>query len=74
MLSNKLYGTPLGLWLLVPEYLRLGVWDLLKGCFSKNADDNLNARIGLQLVNGVGTLCKQHQAKEIVMQSGLFFG
>ena len=69
MLSNKLSGTQLGLWLLVPEYLRLGVWDLLKGCFSKNADDDLNARIGLQLVNGSalcvnrirqrGSLCNQ---------------
>jgi len=51
ILSNKLSGTQLGLWLLVPEYLRLGVWDLLKGCFSKTTDDDLNARIGLQLVN-----------------------
>src|SRR6266705_2767706 len=29
ILSNKLSGTHMGLWLLVPEYLRLGAWDLL---------------------------------------------
>ena len=51
ILSNKVSGTQLGLWLLVPEYLRLGAWDLLKGCFSKTVNDDLNARIGLQLVN-----------------------
>ena len=51
ILSNKLSGTQLGLWLLVPEYLRLGAWDLLQGCFSSQTNDNLNARIALQLVN-----------------------
>jgi hypothetical protein len=69
LLSNKLSGTHMGLWLLVPEYLRLGAWDLLKGCFSKPGHDDLNARIGLQLVNEAalcvnrlrarGSLCNQ---------------
>ena len=35
ILCYKLSGTQLGLWLLVPEYLRLGAWDLLRGCFPK---------------------------------------
>lgn len=51
ILANKLSGTQLGLWLLVPEYLRLGAWDLLKGSFSKTDNDDLNARIALQVVN-----------------------
>src|SRR5450432_1111299 len=51
ILANKLSGTQLGLWLLVPQYLRLGAWDLLKGCFSKTTNDDLNARIAFQLVN-----------------------
>ena len=69
ILCNKLSGTQLGLWLLVPEYLRLGAWDLLQGCFSKTTNDNLNARIALQLVNEAalcvnrvrerGSLCNQ---------------
>lgn len=51
ILANKLSGTHMGLWLLVPEYLRLGAWDLLQGCFSKTANNDLNARIAMQLVN-----------------------
>ena len=30
-LANKLSGTHLGLWMLIPEYLRLGAWDLFVG-------------------------------------------
>jgi hypothetical protein len=51
ILSDKLSGTHLGLWLLVPEYLRLGAWDLLQGCFSKTTNGDLNTRIALQMVN-----------------------
>ncbi len=51
MLARKVSGTHLGLWLLIPEYLRLGAWDLLCGLFNKSEDHNLSARIGLQLVN-----------------------
>lgn len=51
ILSNKLSGTQLGLWLLVPEYLRLGTWDLLQGCFSKPINGDLNARLAFQMVN-----------------------
>jgi len=31
MLSQKVSGTTVGMWLLIPEMQRLGVWDLLKG-------------------------------------------
>lgn len=30
-LAHKLSGSHMGLWLLIPEYLRLGAWDLLQG-------------------------------------------
>jgi len=30
MLAEKISGTHVGLWLLIPEHLRLGTWDLLK--------------------------------------------
>lgn len=36
---------------LIPEYLRLGTWDLLRGLFKKPEDHSLSARLGLQLVN-----------------------
>ncbi len=51
ILAQKLSGTHLGLWLLIPEYLRLGAWDLLGGLFNKPDDHNLSARLGLQMVN-----------------------
>ena len=50
-LAHKLSGTHLGLWLLIPEYLRLGAWDLLKGIFQKAEEHSLSPHIGLQLVN-----------------------
>ena len=50
-LANKLSGTHMGIWLLVPEYLRLGAWDLLKGVFSSQNANDLNARIAMQMVN-----------------------
>lgn len=49
-LSKKLSGSHMGLWLLVPEYLQLGTWDLLKGVFNNEADP-LSANLGMQMVN-----------------------
>ena len=31
LLADKISGSYLGLWLLIPEHLRLGTWDLLRG-------------------------------------------
>lgn len=69
ILANKLSGTHLGLWLLVPEYLRLGTWDLLKGTFGNQSSDPFNTHIAMQLVNEAalcvnrvrvrGSLCNQ---------------
>lgn len=61
ILANKLSGTHMGVWLLVPEYLRMGTWDMLKGCFSNNSV-NLNAQIGMQLVNE-SALCVERLRK-----------
>jgi len=30
LLANKVSGNMVGIWLLIPEHLRLGTWDLLK--------------------------------------------
>lgn len=50
MLSDKLSGSHMGLWLLVPEYLRLGGWDLVRGLFGKGSED-IPARLGMQMVS-----------------------
>ncbi|MEW6095142.1 MAG: transposase [bacterium] len=49
-LSRKLSSIYLGLWLLVPEHLRLGSWDLLK-MWSRSEDKDLKPRLALQMVN-----------------------
>ena len=50
ILANKISGTLIGLWLLVPEHLRLGSWDLLKG-WSGCTDNDLSPRLALQMVH-----------------------
>lgn len=50
LLADKVSGSLVGVWLLVPEYLRLGVWDLLRG-WTARGDEQLEPRLALQLVN-----------------------
>lgn len=50
MLSQKVSGTSVGIWLLVPELLRLGAWDIIKGWTGKQ-DMDLDPRIAMQMVN-----------------------
>jgi hypothetical protein len=40
-----------GIWLLVPELLRLGAWDMLRGWGGCTGADDLSARLALHLVN-----------------------
>ncbi len=50
MISKKVSGTTMGMWLLVPGLLKLGAWDILKG-WSGKSDVDIEPRIALQLVN-----------------------
>lgn len=50
MLAQKVSGTSVGLWLLVPELLRLGIWDILK-TWTGDLDMALEPRIALQMIN-----------------------
>jgi hypothetical protein len=70
MLASKVSGTHMGLWLLVPEYLRLGAWDLLKGCFSPSANDNINAAIAMQLVNESALCVNRIRKKDSLCNQG----
>jgi hypothetical protein len=49
-LANKISGTHMGLWLLLPEYQRLGTWDILQHLFA-NANDTISTKVGMQLIN-----------------------
>lgn len=50
LLARKVSGTLMGLWLLIPEHLRLGSWDLLT-TWSGGNDNEIKARLALQMVH-----------------------
>jgi len=49
-LADKISDTMVGLWLLVPEHLRLGTWDLLCG-WTQQPTLRIEPRLALQLVH-----------------------
>lgn len=49
-LADKISDTMVGLWLLVPEHLRLGTWDLLRGWTQQSAE-RIEPRLALQAVH-----------------------
>lgn len=50
LLADKITGNLVGLWLLAPEHLRLGTWDLLKQ-WAGPSPCELSCRLGMQLVH-----------------------
>ena len=54
-LADGVAGNLVGLWLLIPEHLRLGTWDLLRG-WTQQHDARVEPRLALQLVHE-GALC-----------------
>lgn len=50
LLANKISGNLVGLWLLIPEHLRLGTWDLLCG-WSGQPSERVEPRLALQMVH-----------------------
>ncbi|MEW6296076.1 MAG: transposase [Candidatus Diapherotrites archaeon] len=50
LLADKVSDTHVGLWLLVPEHLRLGTWDILAG-WTRQAPETVHPRLALQLVH-----------------------
>lgn len=58
LLADRVSGNLLGLWLLLPEHLRLGTWDVLRVWSAESSDaDALNARLALHLVHEAA-LCR----------------
>ncbi|GAI30572.1 unnamed protein product, partial [marine sediment metagenome] len=58
-----------GIWLLTPEYLRLGAWDLLKS-WSGMSDAQAETRLALQLVNERALCVKGIRQKRTLSQKG----
>jgi hypothetical protein len=57
LLADKVSGNLLGLWLLVPEHLRLGTWDLLRAWSGEPTSAALAPRLALHLVHEAA-LCR----------------
>ena len=50
LLADKVSGNRMGLWLLAPEHLRLGTWELV--CqWTQQASPRVEPRLALQLVH-----------------------
>lgn len=50
LLADKVSGNMVGIWLLLPEYLRLGAWDLLRA-WTGQGSERVEPRVAMQLVN-----------------------
>lgn len=73
LLANKVSGTMVGIWLLIPEYLRLGTWDLLKS-WSGIPDEQVEPRLALQLVNESALCVNGIRMKRTLSQKGFELG
>ncbi len=69
LLSNKISGTQVGIWLLVPEYLRLGTWELLRS-WTGVSDHRVESRLALQLVNEAALCVTGIREKRALSQKG----
>jgi len=58
-----------GIWLLIPEYLRLGMWDLLQG-WSGAPAECVETRLALQLVNEAALCVNGIREKRTLSQKG----
>jgi len=69
LLANKVSGNMVGIWLLIPEYLRFGAWDLLK-TWSCMPDEQVQTRLAMQLVNESALCVNGIRQKRTVSQKG----
>jgi hypothetical protein len=69
LLANKISGTMVGIWLLIPEHLRLGTWDLLKS-WSGMPDERIEPRLALQLINESALCVSGIRMKRTLSQKG----
>lgn len=58
-----------GLWLLIPEHLRLGTWDLLRS-WTKKDENHVETRLALQLVNESSLCVSGIREKRTLSQKG----
>jgi hypothetical protein len=69
LLADKVSGNLIGLWLLVPEHLRLGTWDLLCG-WSGQPTGRVEPRLALQLVHEAALCITGARRQRVLSQRG----
>ena len=70
LLANKVSGNMVGLWLLIPEHLRLGSWELLKS-WTKKSGYEIEPRLAMQLVNESSLCVRRVRQKQTLSQKGI---
>lgn len=69
LLAHKVSGTLVGLWLLIPEHLRLGTWDLLCG-WTRMLPSSVFPRLALQLVHEAALCVPGKRQSRTLSQKG----
>jgi len=69
LLADKVSGNLVGLWLLIPEHLRLGTWDLLLG-WSRRSGQYVEPRLALQLVHEAAVCVTRLRDRRALSQKG----
>lgn len=69
LLADKVSGSLVGLWLLIPEHLRLGTWDLLCG-WTGQPTPRPEPRLALQLVHEAALCTTGVREKRSLSQNG----
>jgi len=69
LLADKVSGNLVGLWLLIPEHLRLGTWDLLCG-WTGQAGGRIEPRLALQLVHEAALCSAGLREQRVLSQRG----
>ncbi len=69
LLADKISGNQVGIWLLLPEHLRLGTWDLLQR-WSGQPPQRVEPRLGLHLVNEAALCLCSYRYRRTLSQKG----
>jgi hypothetical protein len=68
-LADKISGNQIGIWLLLPEHLRLGTWDLMCG-WSGLPPERVEPRLALHLVNEAAMCLCSYRQRRTLSQKG----
>jgi hypothetical protein len=69
LLADKVSGNIVGIWLLLPEHLRLGTWDLLRSWTNQDGE-RVETRLALQLINEAALCVSGIRQKRTLSQKG----